>query len=127
MLNWGDVLMILISDFIVLIHFGFILFVILGGLLVIKWKKFIWLHLPAASWGALIEFFGWLCPLTTLENQLRRNNDSEVYLNGFVEQYIIPLIYPEELTRDIQTILGVAVIVINLLIYYVVLKKWKYI
>ena len=112
------------ADLIVLIHFSFILFVIFGGLLVMKWRRLIWLHLPAAVWGALIEFFGWFCPLTTLENQLRRNNGGEGYSTGFIEHYIIPIMYPEELTRDIQIILGVAVIAINLVIYRFILKKW---
>ena len=112
------------ADLIVLIHFSFILFVIFGGLLVMKWRRLIWLHLPAAVWGALIEFFGWFCPLTTLENQLRRNNGGEGYSIGFIEHYIIPIMYPEELTRDIQIILGVAVIAINLVIYRFILKKW---
>lgn len=119
--------MLLLADFIVIVHLCFILFVILGGLLLLKWKWFVWLHIPAAIWGMLLEFFGWVCPLTILENQFRKNTDGEVYLNGFVEQYIIPLIYPEELTRDIQIILGIAVILINLFIYYLVIKKWKYI
>jgi hypothetical protein len=117
--------MLLMADLIVLIHFGFILFVIFGGLLVIKWRKFIWLHVPAAVWGALIEFFGWFCPLTTLENQLRRNKNGDAYITGFVEHYIIPIIYPEGLTRDIQLLLGIAVIIINLFIYTLILKKWN--
>lgn len=117
--------MLLPADLIVIIHFSFILFVILGGLLVIKWKKFIWLHIPAAIWGMLIEFFGWFCPLTTLENQLRQNKNGEAYSSGFIEHYIIPLIYPEGLTREIQIALGIAVVIINLLIYSLVIKKWK--
>ncbi len=118
--------MLLLADLIVILHFSFILFVILGGLLVIKWKKFICLHMPAAIWGMLIEFFGWFCPLTTLENQLRQNKNGEAYSSGFIEHYIIPLIYPEGLTREIQIAMGIAVIIINLLIYSLVIKKWKH-
>ena len=117
-------LKLLTADLIVLIHFAFILFVILGGFLVMKWKWFIWLHVPAAVWGALLEFFGWICPLTTLENELRRNNDREAYSSGFIEHYIIPVIYPEELTRDIQIVLGIAVVFLNLFIYMWCFKKW---
>ncbi|MCK5479005.1 MAG: DUF2784 domain-containing protein, partial [Methylococcales bacterium] len=113
-----------VADLIVLIHFSFILFVIFGGFLALKWRKFIWLHVPAAVWGTLIEFFGWLCPLTTLENELRRNNDGEAFSTGFIEHYIIPLIYPEGLTRDIQIVLGFVVIVFNLFIYTLIFKKW---
>ena len=115
----------LIADLIILIHLGFILFVIFGGLLVIKWKKFIWLHIPAVLWGILIEFFGWICPLTTLENELRQINNSGGYESGFIEHYIIPIIYPLELTREIQILMGIAVIVINLLIYSIIFKKWS--
>ena len=97
----------LFADLIVAIHFGFILFVIFGGLLVLKWPKLIWLHLPAAIWGALIEFAGWICPLTFLENRLRSAHGGG-YASGFVEHYILPIIYPAGLTREIQ--IGLAII-----------------
>ena len=112
------------ADLIVLIHFSFIVFVIFGGFLAMKWRRIIWLHLPAAVWGTLIEFYGWICPLTILENQLRRDNNGGAYTTGFIEHYIIPLIYPEGLTPEIQIILGIAVIVVNLFIYTLVVKKW---
>lgn len=110
------------ADLIVLIHFAFILFVMFGGFLAMKWKWFIYLHLPAVVWGALIEFFGWICPLTTWENQLRHNSGGE-YSMGFVEHYIMPLIYPEVLNIDIQVVLGVGVILLNLIIYSWCFKK----
>jgi len=113
-----------VADLVVLIHFCFILFVILGGFLVIKWTKLIWLHLPAAVWGALIEFYGWVCPLTILENKLRDASGGS-YSTGFIEHYIIPLVYPTGLTRDIQLSMGVAVVVINLFAYTVIVKKIK--
>ena len=119
-------LSLLSADVIVLIHFCFILFVIFGGLLALKWRKFIWLHIPAMTWGILIEFSGWICPLTTLENELDRNNKAEAYSTGFIEHYIIPIIYPEGLTRDIQVILGIALIVFNLFIYTLLIKKWAH-
>ena len=118
---------LLTADVIVLIHFCFILFVIFGGLLALKWKKFIWLHVPAMTWGILIEFSGWICPLTKLENEFYRNNKAGEYSTGFIEHYIIPIIYPEGLTRDIQGILGIALIVINLIIYTLLIKKWGHI
>jgi hypothetical protein len=107
---------LLLADFIVFIHFSFILFVIFGGFLVLKWRRLIWLHLPAAMWGALIEFAGWICPLTTLENWLRLANGGG-YASGFIEHYIIPIIYPSALTREIQVALGLAIILLNLLVY----------
>ena len=116
-------LKLLSADLIVLIHFSFILFVMFGGFLVMKWRKLIWLHLPAAVWGVLIEFFGWICPLTTWENQFRRNNGGE-YSTGFIEHYIIPLIYPDVLNRDIQIVLGIALILLNLFIYTWCFRKW---
>jgi len=113
---------LLLADLIVVIHFSFILFVIFGGFLVLKWRKLIWLHLPAATWGALIEFAGWICPLTSLETQLRsasgRGNAS-----GFIEHYIIPVIYPSALTREIQVALGFAVILLNLFVYRKLILK----
>jgi hypothetical protein len=111
----------LIADILVLFHIGFILFVIFGGFLVLRWRLFIWLHLPCAVWGALIEFAGWICPLTPLENRLRNSAGSSGYSGGFIENYIIPLIYPIELTREIQYALGFGVIAINLCAYGLVL------
>ena len=111
----------LIADILVLFHIGFIIFVIFGGFLVVRWRLIIWLHLPCAVWGALIEFAGWICPLTPLENLLRHSAGSSGYSGGFIENYIIPLIYPTELTREIQYALGFGVIVINLCAYGLVL------
>lgn len=107
---------LMLADLIVALHFGFILFVMFGGPLVLKWPKLIWLHLPSAIWGAWIEFTGWICPLTFLENRLRSAN-SGGYASGFIEHYILPIIYPSGLTREIQIGLGIAVIVFNLFIY----------
>jgi len=111
----------ILADLIVALHFGFILFVSLGGLLVLKWPKLMRLHLPAAIWGASIEFVGWICPLTYLENRLRGGQ----YASDFIEHYIMPIIYPAGLTREIQIGLGIAVIVLNLLIYTKVIYQAK--
>ena len=107
----------ILADALIIVHFTFILFVCLGGLLLFKSKKIAWLHIPAAFWGAVIEFTGWICPLTPLENQLRFKAEIEVYSGGFIEHYLIPIIYPEGLTRPIQWILGSAVILLNLMFY----------
>jgi len=112
---------LLLASTVVLIHFGFILFVIFGGFLLLKWRKLIWLHLPAALWGALIEFTGGFCPLTTLENRLR-SPSGENYANSFIEHYIIPIIYPSVLTREIQVALGLTVILLNFFVYRKVFK-----
>jgi hypothetical protein len=104
------------ADLIVIIHFGFILFVIFGGFLALRWRNLIWLHLPAAIWGVLIELFGWICPLTYYENSLRSSGGGS-YTGGFLEHYLIPMIYPSALTREIQIGLGVILVLLNLLIY----------
>ncbi len=115
----------LMADIVVVIHFAFTIFVLLGGILAIWWRKVIWLHIPAAVWGALIEFAGWICPLTPLENRLRAKGGEAGYPGGFVEEYVLPVIYPAGLTREIQIILGIFVITINLVIYWKVYFKYK--
>ena len=105
------------ADVIVVIHLGFIVFVVLGGLLVMRWPRLAWLHVPCALYGALIEFVGWVCPLTPLEQRLRIMAGGEGYTGGFIDHHLTPLIYPPGLTRDLQIALGTAVVVINLLAY----------
>jgi hypothetical protein len=107
----------LLADLIVVIHLLFVFFVILGGLLVLRWRFWAWLHIPAACWAMLIEFSGWICPLTPLENLLRIKGGSSGYAVGFVEHYIIPLLYPSQLTRKLQILLGLLVLIVNLVIY----------
>ena len=107
----------LAADAVLLIHFGFVLFVVLGGLLVWKWRRLAWLHLPAALWGALIEFTGWICPLTPLENRLRGGVAGGGYPGSFIERYLLPLVYPAELTRELQIGLGLGVVALNLAVY----------
>ena len=111
------------ADLLVLLHLAFIIFVVAGGFTVFKWPRMAWLHLPAAGWGAMIEFRGWVCPLTPWENSLRRLAGEQGYSEGFIEHYILQIIYLPGLTRDIQVGLGVAVILINLLIYGVLLTR----
>lgn len=106
-----------LADAVVVLHLSFILFVVLGGLLVLRWHRVIWAHLPAAAWGTAVELFGWICPLTPLENQLRRAGGAVDYSGGFVERYLVPIVYPAELTREVQVALGCAVVGINAAIY----------
>ena len=107
----------ILADIVVAIHFLFILFVVLGALFVLKWPWVIYLHLPAAAWGALIMFMGWICPLTPLENRLRISAGEAGYSGGFIDQYLMPVIYPAGLTREMQIWLGLAVILLNVLVY----------
>ena len=94
------------ADLVVVIHLGFIVFVVLGGLGVFKWHKLAWLHIPAAAWAASLEFFHWRCPLTPVEQWLRLAAGETGYSGGFIPHYLMPLIYPAGLDRDIQFLLG---------------------
>ena len=107
-----------LADVVVTFHFGFVLFVVMGGLLVLRWRKAAWVHLPCATWGALIEFGGWTCPLTPLEKHLRALGHQAGYAETFVEHYITRVMYPAGLTRGMQLAIGVFVIVVNVLVYW---------
>jgi hypothetical protein len=111
------------ADLVVLLHFLFVLFVVLGGLLVLRWPKLAYVHLPVALYGGLIEFVGWVCPLTPLEKRLRESAGLQGYEGGFVEHYILPVMYPAGLTRGVQLALGALVILINLAIYALVVRQ----
>jgi hypothetical protein len=113
----------LLADLMVVLHLAFIIFVVLGALLVAKWRWIIYFHIPSAVWGALIEFMGWICPLTPLENKFRRAAGQAGYEGGFIDHYLIPIIYPEGLTSSLQFILGAGVIVLNVVIYWFVIKR----
>ena len=115
----------LAADLVVLIHLAFICFVIAGALLVYRWRWLVWLHIPAVVWAVLLEFNGWLCPLTPLENRLRLLAGEQGYTGGFIEHYLVPVIYPQFLSRDIQLLLGIIVLVLNLAIYFYVLRAWR--
>lgn len=107
----------LAADLLVVAHFAFICFVVLGGLLVLKWPWLALVHIPAAVWGALVELQGWLCPLTPLEQRFRSAAGEAGYSGSFIEHYLLPIIYPAGLTRDLQLQLGILVITINAIIY----------
>ena len=105
------------ADLIVLVHLAFVIFVVAGGLLALRWPKMAYLHIPAAGWGAWIGFANWICPLTPLENHLRRLAGEAGYAGGFIEHYITRILYPAGLTAGMRVILGVAVVAANLLVY----------
>lgn len=113
----------LAADLLVLIHLGFIIFVVLGGLLVLRWPRMAWVHLPAAAWGAWIEFTQGVCPLTPLETSLREQAGQAAYDGGFIEKYLIPVIYPPGYSPEVANVLGLLVLAINLLIYTMVV--WR--
>jgi hypothetical protein len=107
----------LMANLVVVIHFGFVCFVVAGGLLLLKWPWVALFHIPAALWGALIEFQGGICPLTPLENQYWQLAGQAGYAGGFIENYLLPVLYPAFLQRDIQIVLGTLVLGINIAIY----------
>ena len=115
----------LLADLVLLAHAGFVVFVVLGGLSVLRWPRLAWLHLPAAAWGAGIEFAGAICPLTPLELHLRSLAGQQGYAGGFVEHYVFALLYPEGLTRNVQLALGVLVVVINVLVYGIAWRRHR--
>ena len=105
------------ADCVLLLHAAFVLFVVAGGLLVRKWPGLAWLHLPAVAWGAIVEFTGWICPLTPLENSLRALGGAAVYDRDFIARYVLPWLYPAQLTRPMQFVLEAAVVGINVAVY----------
>lgn len=108
----------LLADLVLALHAAFVLFVVLGGLLTLRWRRLAWLHLPAALWGAWVSLAGWVCPLTPLENRLRRLAGSGGYEGSFLEHYVVPILYPAGLTREVQVALGVGVLVLNGVVYW---------
>jgi hypothetical protein len=113
------------ADVIVLLHFVFVMFVVFGGLLALRWPRMAWLHLPAVVWGTVVEFTGWICPLTPLENRLRRAGGDASYEGDFIAHYILPALYPDGLTRRDQLVLGGLAILVNIAIYTLVLVRHR--
>lgn len=106
-----------LADLVLIVHLAFVVFVLCGGLLVLRWRWIAWLHLPAATWGTVVEFTGWICPLTPLENWLRTQGGKASYQSDFIAQYLLPVLYPEDLTRHLQLLLGTGVVVLNAGVY----------
>ncbi len=115
----------LIADGVLLLHFAFILFVILGGLLALWRRGWVWAHLPALLWGVLVELTGWPCPLTPLENWFRRRAGQPGYGGGFIDHYLMPLVYPAGLTTGYQVLLAALLLLVNAVIYAWVIHRWR--
>ena len=113
-----------LGDAVVVIHLLFIAFAIAGGLLVLRWRWVMALHLPAVAWATLVEVMSWPCPLTPLENHFRRRAGHSGYEGGFVEHYIVPVIYPAGLTDEIQFLIGTFVFAINFVVYMIIAVRW---
>lgn len=113
----------LLADLVLILHAGFVVFVMLGAFLVVRWPRIAWVHVPVVLWGAGIEFFGGLCPLTPLENHWRRLGGELGYPGGFIDHYVTSMLYPDGLTRPLQFVLGALVLVVNVTVYAWVLHR----
>lgn len=114
---------LLLADFLVVLHLAFLVFVVLGALLVLRRPRLAWAHLPCALWGALVEFTGWICPLTPLEIRFRQLGGEAGYEGDFIERYVLPVLYPEQLTRPMQGVLGALVLTVNAVAYWHVWRR----
>jgi len=114
---------LIFAHLVILVHLIFILFVPFGGILVFRKRWWALLHIPVFLWGALISFGGWICPLTPLENWLRVKGGELGYHGGFIEHYLLPIIYPRNLTRGVQITMGIAVLILNLVIYGIIVSR----
>ena len=112
-----------LADLVLVLHLAFIVFVLVGGLLALRWRLAPVVHLPAALWGVWVEVSGGLCPLTPLENALRRTAGASGYSGGFVEQYLVPAIYPATLSHSLQLLLAGIVVLANAVVYRVVWRR----
>lgn len=107
----------LLARVVVVIHLGFVVFVVLGGLIVMRRPRLAWLHIPAAAWGVAVEYAGWVCPLTPLESMLRERAGLPAYSGGFIGNHLLPLLYPANLTRGTQILLGTVALAVNAFVY----------
>jgi hypothetical protein len=116
---------LILADLLVLLHLLFVAFVVAGGFLLLRWPKLAWLQVPAAVWGAAIEFSSGICPLTPLENHLRALGGEAGYSVSFIERYLMPILYPANLTVPIQILLGGIVVAVNLAAYGLAIRAWR--
>ena len=115
----------LLADLVLALHALFVVFVVLGGLLALRWRRAVFVHVPCALWGAWVTMAGWICPLTPLEVTLRQRAGEGGYAGGFLEHYLVPILYPGDLTRGIQIGLGVVGLVLNIAIYVAMTRWWR--
>jgi hypothetical protein len=113
----------ILADIVVIFHLIFVIFPVIGGLFVLKWRKLIWVHIPVVIWAVVIEFTGFICPLTSLENLLRYKGGQSGYQSDFIEHYIFPLLYPDGLTHTMQIIIGIFVFAVNVIVYSIIIHR----
>ena len=107
-----------LADLVLVVHLAFVVFVVAGGLLVLRRPSLAWVHVPAAAWGILIEYAGWICPLTPLEVALRQRGGGAGYTGGFIEHYVTAVLYPSGLSRAVQMVLGTLALAVNAFVYW---------
>ena len=115
----------LMADLVLVAHMAFVAFVVLGGFMVWRWRRLAWIHVPVALWGGAIAVTGFTCPLTPLENRLLRLGGRTGYQGGFIEHYVTAALYPAGLTREVQLVLGMAVLVLNLVVYWRTIATYR--
>jgi hypothetical protein len=115
----------LLADLALAVHLAFVVFAIVGGLLALRWRWLPWVHVPAVLWGAVIEFTGWTCPLTPLENAFREAGGSAGYSGPFLDHYVTPILYSTTLTRHDQILYGFGLLLINLFAYGILVLRWR--
>ncbi len=115
----------LLADAVVLVHAAFVAFVILGGFLALRWRRIIWAHIPAAIWGVLIEYAGWICPLTPLEHSLRARAGEAAYSGDFIDHYVLRALYPSGLTPRVQLVLGSFALAVNFVAYALLIRQMR--
>ena len=113
----------LLANVTVVTHLAFVVFVVLGGLLTLRWPRVAWVHLPCVAWGTLVELTGWVCPLTPLERGFQERAGTASYATSFLEHYVVPLLYPGELTRTMQVGIGVGVVALNAVVYFLAWRR----
>jgi len=113
------------ADLLLIIHFTFLLFVVFGALLIFASIKIIFIHIPAVIWGSYIELTNSICPLTYLENWFLHKANLTTYSEGFIQNYLVPIVYPMNLTKDLQIYLGIVLIVLNIIVYVLIINKLK--
>ena len=112
-----------LADLVVVIHALFVVFVLVGAFLALRWRWMVWLHVPAAIWGVMIEYGGWICPLTPLENSLRVHAGQSTYSGDFIQHYLLGALYPQGLTRATQYVLGSTALLVNVVAYVLLIRR----
>ena len=114
-----------LADAVLLVHLGFVVFVVIGGVAILRWPRLAWVHLPAVIWAVLIEYAGWICPLTPLENALRQAGGEAAYAGGCIDHYVAIVLYPDGLSRSVQVVLGSLLLALNATVYWRLVRRWK--